>query len=144
MATPSKRHRIMLNFSDSSEEEEEVQEVTPHNKEKVKQVSPAKKEKTQEEPPKKEKSSVPVSVGKRTVRRQVERTFMDEEGFLVTQTVTEEVVEDGLEVAAAPVEKRPVFKPQVKSKAPRGTAKVVSGGSKGTQTNLMSFFTKQA
>ena len=118
--------------------------MTPPKKEKVKEVSPPKKEKTREEPPKKEQSSVPVSVGKRTVRRQVERTFMDEEGFLVTQTVWEEVVEDGLEVAAAPVEKRPVFKPQLKSKAPRGTAKVAAGGSKGTQTNLMSFFTKKA
>ena len=132
----------MLNFSDSSEEE--VRKVTPPKKEKEKEVSPPKKEKTREEPPKKEQSSVPVSVGKRTVRRQVERTFMDEEGFLVTQTVWEEVVEDGLEVAAAPVEKRPVFKPQLKSKAPRGTAKVAAGGSKGTQTNLMSFFTKKA
>jgi len=143
-----KRKRIQV-LSDSEEEEEEEEKeveekiVEPpppqaqllHSDSEDEEVIPA--------TPKEKREG--KGGRRRRVKKQVDKTYMDEEGYMVTKKVVESASEtdDETEVAPKPEVKKAVNKKETTEEAPAAKKqKVVAPGAK-KQQGIASFFTKK-
>jgi len=142
-----KRKRIQV-LSDSEEEEEEEKEV----EEKIVEPPPPQAQllhsdsEDEEVIPATPKEKTEGKGGRRRrVKKQVDKTYVDDDGYMVTKKVVESASEtdDETEVAPKPEVKKAVNKKETTEEAPAAKKqKVVAPGAK-KQQGIASFFTKK-
>lgn len=142
-----KRKRIQV-MSDSEDEEKSEEET--HEDEVETEAPPQAKlleSEDEEDPiPATPKANIEASrTGRRRVKKQVDKTYMDEDGYMVTKKVLESGSETDDDVEEPKVEAESVKsepKKEVTEAPPSKKAKVVASGAK-NQKGIQSFFTKK-
>lgn len=142
-----KRRRIRIEMSESSEEEMEYESPVPSPvPSPTREPSPVPDTPDKDSPKKQEVSAkLPQNGQKHRKRRRklVPKTFMDEDGYMVTEKVWESESTDASDTEPPPVKEAPKPpSPQKKKKASPKKKSPPSTGSK-KQTSLSSFFNKK-
>lgn len=141
-----KRRRIRIEMSESSEEEMDYESPVPSPvPSPTREPSPVPDTPEKESPKKQEVPVKPTQNGEKHRKRRrklVPKTFMDEDGYMVTEKVWESESTDASDAEPPPVKKTPKpSSPQKKKASPKKKSPPSTGSKK--QTSLSSFFTKK-
>lgn len=137
-----KRKRIQV-MSDSEEERSEgEEEEAPAPPPQAKLLESDSEDEVIPATPKEKKSS--SRVGRRRVKRQVDKTYVDDDGYMVTKKVIESASETDDEPEPVKETKKPEVKKETAEAAPAAKkAKLAAPGAKTKNQGIAGFFTKK-